>query len=83
MTTRRNFIRSAAGILIAAPMVVRAGSIMPVRVIPKRIAAPAQLILSLHGAPDGGYAWRGSQNFWHGSAEEMANFAEILRVFND
>ena len=32
MTTRRNFIRSAAGILIAAPMVVRAGSIMPVRV---------------------------------------------------
>lgn len=31
MTTRRNFLRSAAGLLIAAPMVVRAENIMRVR----------------------------------------------------
>jgi len=30
MTTRRNFLRSAAGLLIAAPMVVRAENIMRV-----------------------------------------------------
>lgn len=31
MVTRRNFLRTAAGLLVAAPFVARAGVIMPVR----------------------------------------------------
>ena len=37
---RRNWLRNAAGLLIAAPMVVRAESLMRVRQVPPWLLAP-------------------------------------------